>query len=113
MLKLMVCIIVTVRTIIITQVKHEAFINEIVDWFRRLHINILYSCPHYQIFFNRQKWKQQIFIAMIASLKLHVEDELVFDNIAVTALSTDQIFRNPLGLGDSLCKNTLIHSYFL
>lgn len=92
----MVGIIVTVRSIVIAQVKHETFINEVVDWFRRPYINILNFGSDYQIFIDGQKWEQQIFIAVIASLKLHVEDELIFDNIAVAAFSTDEIFGYPL-----------------
>jgi len=52
MLILVIRVVIAISTIIITQVKHEAFINEIVNEFGSIHIDVLYSSPHHQIFFN-------------------------------------------------------------
>jgi hypothetical protein len=99
-LKLVVSVVKAIGTVIVTEVEHEALVNEIVDGFRGIYVHIFDSSPHYQILFDGKERQDNVLIIMIASLKLHQKEELILDDTAAAARRTDNIFGHPLRMGD-------------
>ena len=75
--------------VVIAEVEVEEFVDKVVYWFLCLNVEIFDPGLHNQILVDPHKRQQQILVAVVGPLKVHIKVEIILEDIAADRLSFD------------------------
>ena len=99
MLEFMVGVEEAVVLVVVAEVEIEKFIDEVVDWFLGFYVEVFDSGLHNQVLVDPHERQQQILVAIVGPLKVHIKVEIILKYIAAHRLSLDEVPSSPLEFG--------------
>jgi hypothetical protein len=84
--------------VVVGEVEVEAAVDEVVDEFISHDVHALYFALHQQFFVDHQERQEQIFVAVVRPLEVHVVVELVLEDAAADPRNGNQVPGHPLVL---------------